>query len=126
MQSGWKVVVGIGLSMIALGGAAYVLTGFASVTALIPAFVGLPVAGLGLWARNGGKAVLVVAGLLGLLAAGGPVARVGGRISSGEFVLDAATVVQILFVLMAVSLVGFIGVSLLSKSADAPKADVVE
>lgn len=42
-----RITIGIGLALIALGGGFYVGTGMKSITAMIPAFIGLPVAVLG-------------------------------------------------------------------------------
>ncbi len=47
-----KITIGLGIVLIALGFGSYFGTGQASVTALIPAFFGLPLLLLGLVALN--------------------------------------------------------------------------
>ena len=91
-----------GLAMIALGVVAYMATNRESVTALIPAFVGLPVALCGFVARKGaGRAPIIVALVLSVVAALGPVMRVATAVSKGEFEWNAARSVQIAFVALA-------------------------
>lgn len=97
----------IGLLMIVLGVAAYLLTGRASVTALIPSFFGVPVVVLGLVAlkpnlRTLAGVLTIVLGALGLLGIGG---RLVPAILDGSIVFDAATIVQIIFAFLAVDLV---------------------
>lgn len=97
----------IGLMMIVLGVAAYLLTGRASVTALIPAFFGVPVVILGLVAlkpnlRTLAGVLTIVLGALGLFGIGG---RLVPAIVDGSIVLDAATIVQVIFAFLAVDLV---------------------
>ena len=102
-----KFTIWIGLAMIALGVAAYVITSFASVTALIPAFFGVPITVLGAVALNpsrrrpAGIAALAL-GALGLL---GILGRLVPTLIDGSFTLDAATIVQVLFALLALDLV---------------------
>lgn len=59
--------IAIGLLLVVLGGVAYVATGFASVTALIPSLFGIAVIALGWIGRSSGRRRLVVYGY-GLLA----------------------------------------------------------
>lgn len=64
----------VGVLLIIVGAIAYVATGMASVTALIPAFFGVPIALLGLAAtkpawRKTAMHVAVVLGVLGLVGA---------------------------------------------------------
>lgn len=59
--------IAIGVLLILLGGIAYVVTGFASVTALIPSFFGIAVVALGWIGRSTGRRRLAVYGY-GLLA----------------------------------------------------------
>lgn len=69
-----KLSISIGILLIILGVASYILTGAASPTALIPAFFGLVFAGLGiLGARNESmrKHVMHAALLLAILGIGG-------------------------------------------------------
>lgn len=65
-------LVGIvfGLLLILLGGGAYLTSGGASVTALIPAFVGLPVLILGVLARNPARTKAAMHGAVGLALLG--------------------------------------------------------
>ena len=70
-----KTTIGIGLILIIQGVAFYAATGFAHMTSLIPAFVGLPVAILGLIALNGSEGarkhcahIAVILTTLGVLA----------------------------------------------------------
>jgi len=64
-----KITIGIGCVLIALGVGSYFGTGRASVTALIPAFIGLPLAILGVVALNDGlrKHAMHAAAVIGLL-----------------------------------------------------------
>ncbi len=111
-----KAAIGFGLAMIITGVLAYVLTSFASVTALIPAFFGVPIAALGVVAleptraKPAGIAAIVLA-LLGLAGTG---SRLGPMILDGSIVLNAATIVQIVFTLLALGLV-VVGVGALTR-----------
>ena len=68
-----KTTIGFGVVLILLGLGGYVLSGGVSITALIPAFFGLPILILGVVAQRGylqrislyGVLVLAVLGLLG-------------------------------------------------------------
>ncbi len=72
-----KVTIGYGIALILLGASGYFAVGGASITALIPAFIGLAVLGLGILALKGRwvkpalytAAVLALAGLLGNIGA---------------------------------------------------------
>lgn len=68
-----------GIALILLGIAGYVLTGAASVTALIPAFFGLPLVllALGVEAKPGLAIAALVLALLGLGGAGPGLAKLG-------------------------------------------------
>ena len=57
----------LGLALVVLGVAAYVLSDFASITALIPTVFGVLVVLLGVWGRRPGRQRLAVYGI-GLLA----------------------------------------------------------
>ena len=115
-----KFTIWIGLAMIALGVGAYALTSFVSVTALIPAFFGVPIAVLGAVAlkparkKPAGIAALAL-GLLGLL---GILGRLVPALTDGTFTLDAATIVQILFALLALDLVVMWIIALMGKRSD--------
>ncbi len=86
-----RLAVVFGLLLIALGVGGYVFTGAASATALIPAFFGLPMAGLGalaLWHEPlrmhamHGAALLGILGVAGNAGAFAPAFRllVGGQV----------------------------------------------
>jgi hypothetical protein len=105
------VTIAMGLLLTLLGIGAYFATGQQSVTALIPSFIGIPLALLGLLARDPGKRktamhIAVVLALLGFLgsARGFPAAI---ALASGEEVArPAAAVVQaVMAVLCAIYLV---------------------
>lgn len=102
-----RLILALGTAMIALGVIAYVLTSFASVTALIPAFIGLPIAACGALALNPDRAkpALIVAVLLALLGLGGTGSRLIPTIIDGSVVFDAVTIVQIIFTLLALDVV---------------------
>ncbi len=116
-----KVCIGFGLAMIILGVLAYVLTGFASVTALIPAFFGLPIAFCGVAALKPArvKAAGIAAMALALLGLAGTGSRLVPKILNGSIVFNAATVVQIVFSLLAFGVI-VVGVgAMLQRSAGA-------
>ena len=104
-----KLNFGIGLLMVILGVAAYLMTGRASVTALIPSFFGIPVIILGLLAMK--PNLWKLAGVLTILLAALGLFGIGGRlipaIFNGSIVFDAATIVQIIFAFLALDLVVF-------------------
>ncbi len=95
-----KITIGIGCVLIALGVGSYFGTGRASVTALIPAFVGLPLALLGVVALNDGLRkhamhAAAVVGLLGLLGASRGFAKLPALLTGGEVEKPVAAYVQI-------------------------------
>jgi len=102
-----KLTIWIGLLMILLGLAAYVISSFASVTALIPAFFGVPIAILGALARKPSrqKAAGIAVTLLALLGLFGILGRLIPMITNGSFTFDLATIVQLCFALFALDLV---------------------
>jgi hypothetical protein len=65
-----SITSGFGIVLIILGVAAYLGTGMVSVTALIPAFFGLPILGLGMLARKDSWRVLAVVAAWILAVAG--------------------------------------------------------
>ena len=106
--------VWVGVLLIALGVAGYVMTSMVSVTALIPALFGVVLAGLGAWGRDAAKrktamhaamgiAVLGILGSIrGLVAlpgvlAGGPAARPAAVYSQA-----AMAIVLIVYLVMGV------------------------
>ena len=95
-----KTTIGIGCLLIALGVGSYFGTGRGSVTALIPAFVGLPLALLGVVALNDGlrkhamhAAALI--GLLGFIGAARGFAKLPAFLTGGEVERPVAAYVQI-------------------------------
>ncbi len=97
-----RLTIVIGILLVVLGVGAYLITGRASMTSLIPAFLGLPLAGLGYGALYPGQrqramhiaAALVAIGVLGTIR--------------GTFALIAALAgegVQIRFVVQAITFV---------------------
>ena len=100
-----KMTIGIGCVLIALGVGSYFGTGRASVTALIPAFVGLPLALLGVAALNDrlrkhamhGAAVI---GLLGFVGASRGFAKLPALLTGGEVERPVAAYVQIAMALV--------------------------
>ncbi len=94
-----KITIGLGLVLIALGLGGYFGTGRASVTALIPAFFGLPLLILGLIAlkermRKGAMHVAVVIGLLGFLGTIRGLMKLPVLLTSGQLDRPAAVAVQ--------------------------------
>ncbi len=101
-----RQTMGVGVVMVILGVAAYLLTGMVSVTALIPSFFGVVIAGLGLFAlkampKNKSKPLLIGAMVVSVLGVLGPAGRVLPPLFRGELELGAATVVQIVFAVLA-------------------------
>ena len=109
-----KITIGLGLVLIALGLGSYFGTGRASMTALIPAFFGLPLLLLGLVAlkeRMRKQAMHIAAGL-GLLGFAGTVSgliKLPGLLTGRDVARPAAVAVQaamaiacLIFVLLCV------------------------
>ncbi len=95
-----KITIGIGCVLIALGVGSYFGTGRASVTALIPAFVGLPLALLGVVALNDGRRkhamhVAAALGLLGFVGASRGFAKLPALLTGGEVEKPVAAYMQI-------------------------------
>ena len=97
----------IGLAMIALGAGTYVATGMGSVTALIPAFIGVPILLCGLAAAKARTPALIAATVLAVLGLLGPLGRIIPASTKGELSLGTALVSQIVFMLLAAVLVVF-------------------
>ena len=100
-----KITIGIGCVLIALGVGSYFGTGRASVTALIPAFFGLPLALLGVAAvkerlRKHAMHAAAVIGLLGLVGASRGFASLPALLSGGEVERPVAVYVQIAMTLV--------------------------
>jgi len=91
--------------MILLGVGAYFLTGRESMTAMIPAFIGVPVAVCGIAAAKARKPALIAAIVLGVLGALGPLGRIIPAAARGEFEFNTAVGVQIVFIALAIAMV---------------------
>ena len=113
-----KITLGLGLVLIALGLGSYFGTGRASVTALIPAFFGLPLLLLGLVAlkervRTIAMIIAVVIGLLGFAGTVRGLMKLPVLLTSGQLDRPAAVAVQaamaiVCFVLVLLSVWSFI------------------
>ncbi len=95
-----KITIGIGCVLIALGVGSYLGTGRESVTALIPAFFGLPLALLGVVALNDGRRkhamhAAAAIGLLGFLGAARGFAKLPALLSGGDVEKPVAAYAQI-------------------------------
>ncbi len=109
-----KITIGLGLVLIVLGLGGYFGTGRESVTALIPAFFGLPLLILGLVARKEcrRKIAIPIAAGIGLLGFGGtvkglmklPVLLTGGELErpTAVAVQAAMAIACLVFVLLCV------------------------
>ncbi len=94
-----RITIGLGFVLIALGLGSYFGTGRASVTALIPAFFGLPLLLLGLVALNERmrKTAILIAVVIGLLGFAGTVSglmKLPVLLTGGELERPAAVAVQ--------------------------------
>ncbi len=94
-----KITIGLGVVLIALGLGSYFGTGRASVTALIPAFFGLPLLLLGLVAlkermRKNAMHIAVVFGLLGFAGTVRGLMKLPVLLTGGELERRAAVAVQ--------------------------------
>lgn len=112
-------------SLLVLAGViAYAVSGAASVTALIPAFVGLALLALGFIARNEGARkhalhVAMVVALLGLLGSLMNVAQIG-EVFAGTAERPAAVITStVMFVLLALYLVFGIRTFILARRSSA-------
>ena len=109
-----KITVGFGLVLIALGLGAYFGTGRESVTALIPAFFGVPLLLLGLVAaaermRKPAMHIAAVLGLLGFAGTVGGLTKLPVLLTGGELerptavgVQAAMAIVSFVFVLLCI------------------------
>ncbi len=94
-----QLTIGLGVLLVLLGVGAYFGSGAASVTALIPAFFGAPLAALGMIAlrpaaRKHAMHVAAALALLGFLGAGRGLAKLPALISGGSVERPAAVAVQ--------------------------------
>lgn len=112
-----KPTVLIAVLMVVLGLAAYFMTGMASVTAMIPTFIGVPILLCGLLASKARKPALIVALVLGVLAAAGPLGRIVPSMLGGELDVNAALVTQLLMIVLSLALIGVLIPALRSSKA---------
>ncbi len=113
-----KITIGLGFVLIALGLGSYSGTGRASVTALIPAFFGLPLLLLGLVALNERmrKTAILIAVVIGLLGFAGtisglmklPVLLTGGELERPTAVAVQAAMAIVCFVFVLQCIWSFI------------------
>lgn len=123
-----KLSIYVGILLIILGVASYILTGAASATALIPAFFGIAFAGLGILGdrkESMRKHVMHAALLLAILGLGGSfggLMNVFGVIGGGELERPAASYGQ---AIMAIICIFFIvaGIRSFIEARKKPKAD---
>jgi nucleoside recognition membrane protein YjiH len=95
----------LGIALVVLGVGAYVLTSAASVTALIPAFVGIPLLICGVLARSAARRrpsliVALVVALLGALGSAMNAVKIGEAIAGTAQRPAAVWVSTIMFVLL--------------------------
>lgn len=103
-----KTTIYVGVILIILGIASYVLTGAASATALIPAFFGIVFAGLGLLAnakesmrKHVMHAALLLA-VLGLIGSFGGLLSVLGVLAGGELERPSASIAQAIMAIVCI------------------------
>jgi hypothetical protein len=111
-----KVGVWIGLALTLLGVGTYFATGRQSVTALIPAFFGVPLAGLGVMAgddrrRKMAMHIAAALSLVGLAGSARGIPQVVALASGGEVARPAAALAQ---TAMAVLCAVFLGLAVRS------------
>jgi hypothetical protein len=104
-----KATIGFGGALVLLGVAAYLISGLASVTALIPAFIGVIVLGLGVLARKApgmARIAVIAAVVLAVLAVFGSVRGVTGftaLLTGGEVERPIAAVAQTFTLLLSLA-----------------------
>ncbi len=124
-----KITIGLGLVLIALGVGSYFGTGRESLTALIPAFFGLPLGLLGVVAlkERMRTIAMIIAVLIGLLGFAGtvkglmklPVLLTGGELARPAAVAVQAAMAIVCFVIVVLCVWSFIQ----ARRASAAKQD---
>ena len=107
-----KTAIGYGVVLIVVGLVGYFGTGQASVTALIPAFLGLLLLILGIAGRRenlrkNAMHIAVAIALLGFLGTVGGLVKLFTLLSGGEVTRPTAIVIQSIVAVMCGSYVGF-------------------
>lgn len=99
-------VLPIGIALCVLGVVGWLGAGRTSVTALIPAFFGLPIAVCGVLVRRGSRPAMWTAVVLAVLGAGGAARGLAGipRLLAGEAERPLAVVSQTVMVVLCVLL----------------------
>ena len=118
------MIIGVGVALIVLGVAAYVLTGMVSVTALIPAFFGIVLAGLGGVAlkdrfRMACAYGVMGIGVLGLLGSISGIPNAIAYLSGGDVARPAASMAQSIMALMMLVLVAVLAKALIDERRQA-------
>lgn len=124
-----RIILAFGLALVALGAGGYVATGAASVTALIPAFVGAPIAVVG-WASGRAEGPrrrrwILAAGALALLGFGGAARGIppAVRILGGEEAeRPAAALLQVGMALLCLALLALVTGALI-RARSQPRGD---
>ncbi|WP_338752201.1 hypothetical protein [Janibacter alittae] len=100
-----RITIGLGIVLVAVGVIAYIATGFASWTALIPAILGAVILACGLIGLKNQKTgihIALVVAILGILGTGMNVLQIGALLA-GEAERPAAVITSIItFVLLIV------------------------
>jgi hypothetical protein len=120
-----RFTTALGIALVVLGVGAYVLTSAVSVTALIPAFVGVPLLVCAALARSASRrraalAVAVAIAVLGALGSSMNAFRIGEAIAGTAQRPSAVWVSAIMFVLLVAYVV--VGVRALLRSRSTPAA----
>jgi hypothetical protein len=105
-----RTTIGFGIVMIILGLGAYFGTGRESMTAMIPSFFGIVVVVCGAAALKPGaaKPALITAGVLSVLAVLGIAGRLVPAAMEDGLTVDAATITQIVFAIVAAALAALV------------------
>jgi hypothetical protein len=111
-----KPTVTFAIAMILLGVVMYLGSGMGSVTALIPAFVGIPILLMGLLAAKVRKPALIAALILAVLGFLGPFGRIIPLAMKGELGLSVAFGGQLIFMGLA-AVLAFVLIAAIRKPA---------
>lgn len=114
-----KSASGFGTLLIVIGVIAYVATGMASVTALIPAFFGIVLVGLGMLGRNEQRQKPALYGalgvaILGLFGSASGITQTITYLSGGDVARPSASITRAVMALVLIALIATLGKSLLA------------